>query len=137
LLVRLVRLPVLRRLRLLPFLRLLLVFLRRRFGTFAPDLRASERPIAIACLRLVTFLPERPLRSWPRLRSCIARSTFFDAFLPYFLAISAPSDNRVVRPKQHDPCQETTEKRLRPLNRFRRANMIGGPRSLTCSRRVS
>ena len=30
-------------------------------GTFAPDRRASDRPIAIACLRLVTFLPERPL----------------------------------------------------------------------------
>jgi hypothetical protein len=31
------------------------------FGTFSPFWRASERPIAIACLRLVTFLPDRPL----------------------------------------------------------------------------
>ena len=27
------------------------------FGTLAPALRASDNPIAIACLRLVTFLP--------------------------------------------------------------------------------
>src|SRR5690349_4889389 len=34
-------------------------------GTFAPLARASERPIAIACLRLFTLppLPPRPLRS--------------------------------------------------------------------------
>jgi hypothetical protein len=44
-------------------------------GTFAPDLRASDKPIAIACLRLVTRLPDRPLRSVPCLRSCIARFT--------------------------------------------------------------
>ena len=56
-----------------------------RLGTFAPDLRASESPIAIACLRLFTFLPERPDLSVPRLRSCIARRTFFCALLPYFL----------------------------------------------------
>jgi len=88
-------------------LRLRLVFfLRRRFGTFAPALRASERPIAIACLRLVTFRPERPLRSVPRLRSRMTFSTFFDAFLLYFLAMRPPSDNRVVRQKQHDPCQK-------------------------------
>jgi hypothetical protein len=52
-------------------------------GTFAPALRASDKPMAIACLRLLTFLPERPLRSFPDLRSCIARSTFFPAFFPY------------------------------------------------------
>src|SRR5262245_8530186 len=49
---------------------------RRRDGTLPPARRASDKPIAIACLRLVTRLPERPLRSVPRLRSCIARSTF-------------------------------------------------------------
>ena len=46
-------------------------------GTFAPLLRASESPIAIACLRLVTFLPLRPLFSLPLFFSCIARFTFF------------------------------------------------------------
>jgi hypothetical protein len=51
-------------------------------GTFAPERRASERPIAIACLRLRTFLPERPDVSSPCFISCIARSTFSDAFGP-------------------------------------------------------
>src|SRR5687767_3921611 len=40
--------------------------------------------MAIACLRLVTFLPEPPLRSVPRFRSRIVFSTFSDAFLLYF-----------------------------------------------------
>jgi len=43
------------------------------FGTFPPARRASERPIAMACLRLVTFLPEPPERRVPRLRSYISR----------------------------------------------------------------
>jgi hypothetical protein len=51
-------------------------------GTFAPDFRACDSPIAIACLRLFTFLPERPLFSFPRFFSCIAFSTFSDAFFP-------------------------------------------------------
>jgi hypothetical protein len=59
-------------------------FEEERFrGTFAPARRASESPIAIACLRLVTFFPERPLLSVPLFRSRIARATFRDAFLPY------------------------------------------------------
>jgi hypothetical protein len=81
-------------------------FLRlRRFGTFMPALRASEMPIATACLRLVTFLPDRPLRSVPRLRSRMTLLIFFDAFLLYFRAMCAPSDNRVVRQEQHEACQ--------------------------------
>ena len=39
------------------FLRLLLP----SRGTFFPFFRASDRPIAIACLRLLTLLPLRPL----------------------------------------------------------------------------
>lgn len=35
-------------------------------GTFSPASLASDNPIAIACLRLVTFLPLRPLFNWPR-----------------------------------------------------------------------
>jgi hypothetical protein len=50
-------------------------------GTFPPARRASERPIAIACLRLFTFCPE-PLFNVPRLRSCIARATFCLDFAP-------------------------------------------------------
>src|SRR5262245_14210610 len=52
-------------------------------GTLPPARRASASPIAIACLRLVTFLPELPLRSVPRFRSRITFSTFCEAFLPY------------------------------------------------------
>ena len=104
-----VRRFVVRRLLVLrPALRRLLVrrfLLPRFFGTLAPDRRASERPIAIACLRLVTFLPERPLRNVPRLRSRMTFSTFFDAFLLYLRAMSAPSDNCVVRRVQHEACQ--------------------------------
>lgn len=49
------------------------------FGTFAPRFRASDSPIAIACLRLFTFRPLPPLLSVPRLRFFIARSTSLDA----------------------------------------------------------
>jgi hypothetical protein len=61
------------------------------FGTFLPSLRASESPMAIACFRLFTVLPLRPLLRVPSLRSCIAFSTFFEAPLEYFLAISFAS----------------------------------------------
>ena len=57
-------------------------------GTLPPAFRACDKPIAIACLRLFTFLPDRPLLSLPRFRSCIAFSTFSDAFFSY-LAIAA------------------------------------------------
>jgi hypothetical protein len=52
-------------------------------GTLPPARRASESPIAIACLRLLTVFPEPPLFSVPRFRSCMAFSTFSAAFLPY------------------------------------------------------
>ena len=57
--------------------------------TFAPSRRASESPIAMACLRLVTFFPELPLRNVPALSSCITLPTFFDAFL-LLVAINGP-----------------------------------------------
>ena len=50
-------------------------------GTLAPSRRASDKPIAIACLRLVTFLPERPERRVPRLRSRMLLATLLLAFL--------------------------------------------------------
>jgi hypothetical protein len=57
-----------------------LIHAARRFGagTFLPERRASERPIAIACFGLVTFLPV-PLFSLPRLNSCISFFTFLPA----------------------------------------------------------
>src|SRR5690348_3893782 len=72
-----------------PFLRLLFLppllppFLR---GTFAPFFRASERPIAIACLRLFTFppFPPRPLLSVPFFFRRIALATRLPADFPYF-----------------------------------------------------
>jgi hypothetical protein len=51
-------------------------------GTLPPSRRASAKPMAMACLRLVTFLPEPPLSSVPRFSSCIASSTLSHAFLP-------------------------------------------------------
>jgi hypothetical protein len=64
-------------------------FLFAFFGTFLPSARASDKPIAIACLRLVTFLPERPLFKLPALRFFNTRSTSADAFLEYFRAFRA------------------------------------------------
>src|SRR5687767_5913070 len=59
-------------------------------GTLAPSLRASESLMAIACFLLVTFFPE-PLFNVPFFRSCIAFSTFLEAFLPYFAIFNLPS----------------------------------------------
>src|SRR5580698_7368014 len=60
-----------------------------RFGTFAPARRASDSPIAIACLRDFTFLPDLPLRRVPAFRSCMALSTFLPLALLYLRAIDA------------------------------------------------
>jgi hypothetical protein len=57
--------------------------LEPRLGTLPPSRRASDSPIAIACFRLLTFLPDPPDRSVPRLRSCMAFSTLLEAFFPY------------------------------------------------------
>lgn len=54
-------------------------------GTLAPFFRASERPIAIACLRLLTRppLPPRPDFSVPFFFRRIADSTLLLAAFPY------------------------------------------------------
>ena len=49
-------------------------------GTLPPAFRASERPIAIACLRLRTRVSDPPDLSSPRFISCSARPTFSEAF---------------------------------------------------------
>jgi hypothetical protein len=59
-------------------------------GTFLPFWRASESPMAMACLRLVTFLPLPPLLRVPRLRLCMAPSTSLEAAGEYFRAICVP-----------------------------------------------
>jgi hypothetical protein len=53
-----------------------------REGTFAPFLRASLSPMAIACFWLVTVRPD-PDRSVPRFRRRWALSTLFDADFEY------------------------------------------------------
>ncbi len=52
-------------------------------GTLAPERRASESPIAIACLRLLTFRP-LPDFNLPRFNLCISFSTDCEAFGLYF-----------------------------------------------------
>jgi hypothetical protein len=64
-----------------------LSFLRRFLRDSLSFSLASERPMAMACLRLVTFRPERPLFSVPALRFFITRSTSAEAFLEYFRAM--------------------------------------------------
>jgi hypothetical protein len=63
-------------------------FLDAFFGTFAPAALASDRPIAIACLRLLTLRPDRPLFSVPALRFFIARPTLAADFFEYFRAMT-------------------------------------------------
>jgi hypothetical protein len=53
------------------------------FGTFLPDRLASERPIAIACFLLFTFLP-LPLFNLPLLNALISLSIFLPADGEYF-----------------------------------------------------
>lgn len=61
------------------------VFLAPFFaGTFAPFFRASDKPIAIACFRLVTFFPDRPDVNDPFFFLRIALATVLCAFLEYF-----------------------------------------------------
>jgi len=80
---------------------------RRRRGTLPPARRASDRPIAMACFLLVTFLPERPLFNVPRLRSRITFLTFFCAVLPYFAMLQAPLTPTVGSPIDDRGCRNT------------------------------
>src|SRR5712664_2609759 len=64
----------------------IVLFFEAFFGTF-PSAPAAERSMAIACLRFLTFSPERPLFSVPALRFFIARPTLADAFFEYFRAM--------------------------------------------------
>ena len=65
-------------------------------GTLAPFLRASDRPMAMACLRLVTTppLPPFPERSVPRFSFSIAFLTLSLAAFPYF-ATCPPSVSKI------------------------------------------
>ena len=67
--------------------RSLAAYLPRLRGTLLPARRASDKPIAIACLRLLTRLPERPLRSLPRFISRIVRLTLLPLARLYLRAM--------------------------------------------------
>jgi hypothetical protein len=69
-------------------------------GTLPPARRASDSPIAIACLRLLTVFPERPLFNVPLLRSCIAFLTLLAAFFPYLAIWLSFTDSRPLRGRQ-------------------------------------
>ncbi|MGH8231508.1 MAG: hypothetical protein ACRESY_06785 [Steroidobacteraceae bacterium] len=73
-------------------------------GTRAPARRASDRPIAIACLRLVTFLPEPPLRNLPCFISRMTRSTFLPLDFEYLRAIELPPQvvDRLMHQRRQD-----------------------------------
>src|SRR4051812_1358134 len=76
------------------FLRAPAFFLRRPvafLGTFLPSLRASDKPMAMACLRLLTFppLPPGPLFNLPCLNARISRSTSLPALFEYLRAMIA------------------------------------------------
>lgn len=84
-------------------------------GTLAPDRRASDNPIAIACFGFVTFRP-LPDFSLPRLNSCISRSTDCDAFGPYFLPLDFFFDDEELEPRverDEDPPRLLDEERER------------------------
>lgn len=53
------------------------------FGALAPSALASDKPMAMACLREVTFFPE-PVLSFPSCISCITFSTFSPERFEYF-----------------------------------------------------
>src|SRR6516165_237098 len=102
-------------------------------GTFFPSLRASERPMAMACLRLVTFFPLLPLLRVPRLRLRIARSTSLEAprefVVPWFnsLLIRAGVNTRSAA-RATASRLETTAK---PRYLFHWANEAPGRRRVT------
>jgi hypothetical protein len=63
-------------------------------GTFLPFARASESPIAIACVLLFTVLPLPPLLSVPALRRFIAPFTSSEADLEYRAMMFSPLQSR-------------------------------------------
>src|SRR6185437_147691 len=69
-----------------------------RLGTFLPFLRAFDKPIAMACLRLSTLppLPPRPLRAVPRLWRCISLFTSLPELREYLRFRFAITFSKIV-----------------------------------------
>lgn len=82
------------------------------FGTFAPFLRASDKPMAIACFLLFTTppLPPFPDRKVPCFLRCIALLTVLLAARPYLAIIS--SSQRTSSPITIAPVNLPRDKRL-------------------------
>lgn len=98
-------------------------------GTFLPARRASDKPIAIACLRLFTFLPLRPILRRPRLNSCISRSTFLPALGLYLrreLDLRPRDDELLRREREVLRCELRAEalRRLRAELRRRELPLL-------------
>ena len=109
-------------------------------GTLAPFLRASDRPMAMACLRLVTTppLPPFPERSLPRFSLCIAFLTLSLAALPYF-AMSPPEacfseftakgsscDPRITLSSDELECRNQSEKIVTERALVNESHQLGG-----------
>ena len=82
-------------------------------GTFAPFARASDSPMAIACLRLFTVppFPPRPLFSVPFFRRRIALPTLLLAAVPYFRVPDFLPDFFLVAMKSPGSSQRTPSTR--------------------------
>lgn len=107
-----------------------------RFGTFLPFRRASESPMAIACLRLLTFLPLFPLLSVPFLRFFIAPLTVFDAPFEYLRAIEAHSEFRTHVSQRPAHCGVPFVRKLREPGGNASRFSAGGRRPMCCETNV-
>jgi hypothetical protein len=84
----------------------------RRRGTFLPARRASDSPMAMACSRLRTVFPERPLLSLPLFIFFIARCTVRPAALLYFATSAASDTTHQQQYEEHDENQAQTAARV-------------------------
>src|ERR1039458_2680415 len=98
-------------------------------GTLAPLLRASDRPIAIACSRLLTTppFPSFPERNSPRFSRCTAFLTLSLAALPY-RAISPPGFLKLPgNAAMHSRVSSSGQVPQVRRTRYRYANLLSRP----------
>jgi hypothetical protein len=78
-------------------------------GTFAPFLRASESPIAIACFRLLTRppFPALPERNVPCFFRRIALLTDFPAAFPYLGIVASLAEQPIIQQRYRDDAGAT------------------------------
>ena len=100
--------------------------------------------MAMACLRLVTRFPERPLLSFPCFISCMARSTFALAVLLYLGMLAslargyAPGDReslgKAARPGNAPDNAVRPDLRLPGIGQVLQAFIAGADRADTCAK---